>query len=113
MPVAVATIPSLPAAPLKSFNKGLTSGMLEPSHELVQPYANFPKEITGKTVWKRDEFINDENLWKRQWSAENIASLEAAYDAWAAKGLSLPEIDRVSIIISMLYASPPLERARH
>lgn len=96
MPVPVAVIPPLPAAPLKSLTQGLTSGMLEPDHSLVQPYANFPKEITGKTVWKREDFINDESLWKRFWTPENIASLEKSYDEWAAKGLTLPQIDRVS-----------------
>jgi hypothetical protein len=100
MPVAVAAVPPLPAVPLKNFNKGITQGMLEPLHELVQPYSAFPKQITGKTVWKREDFINDESLWKRQWSPEHVASLEAAYDAWAAKNLSLPEIDRVSTLCS-------------
>ncbi|BEJ11135.1 hypothetical protein CspHIS471_0105570 [Cutaneotrichosporon sp. HIS471] len=94
MPVAVATVPPLPPVPLKGFNKGITQGMLEPHHSLVQPYSSFPKKITGKTVWTREDFIDDESLWKRFWSLENIASLEASYDIWAAKHLSLPEIDR-------------------
>ncbi|CAK9786290.1 Clavaminate synthase-like protein [Cutaneotrichosporon oleaginosum] len=100
MPVAVASIPPLPAAPLKSFDKGITQGMLEPLHELVQPYSAFPKKITGKTVWRREDFLNDETLWKRFWTPENVASLEASYDAWAAKGLSLPEIDRETFPLS-------------
>ncbi|GMK54282.1 hypothetical protein CspeluHIS016_0108680 [Cutaneotrichosporon spelunceum] len=100
MPVAVTTIPPLPAAPYKGFNKGITAGMLEPNHDLVQPYSAFPKKITGKTVWTREDFVDDESLWKRSWSAEHVASLEAAYDAWAAKGLTLPEIDRETFPLS-------------
>lgn len=94
MPVPVATVPPLPPAPLKSVSRVLTSGLLEPDHSLIQPYSAFPKKITGPTVWAREEFEDNDSLWKHTWTEEQIAGLEAAYDKFEASGRNLPEIDR-------------------
>lgn len=74
--------------------KVLTSGQLEPDHNLIQPYSAFPKEITGPTVWTKEQFENDHGLWKRRWTEEQIELLEDAYANFEATGLGLPEITR-------------------
>jgi len=72
----------------------LTSGQVEPDHSLLQPYSAFPKEITGPTVWTKEQFEDDPSLWKRRWSDEQIALLEEAYANFEATGRGLPEITR-------------------
>ncbi|ORY27885.1 hypothetical protein BCR39DRAFT_536597 [Naematelia encephala] len=72
----------------------LTSGQHEPDHSLIQPYSSFPKKITGRTVWKREDFIDDEKLWKRRWGKEHVQELESAYEAFESTGKSLEEITK-------------------
>jgi hypothetical protein len=96
MPVAVASIPPLPAVPLKSVSEVLTSGQQDPDLSLLKPYSEFPKEVTGRTVWSREDFVDNESLWKRTWTPEHIAALNEAYDKFAATDVSIPEINRVS-----------------
>lgn len=79
-----------------SFPENLTAGQLEPIAELIQPYENFPKKITGPTVWQAEEFRSRPDRWQRKWTPELIAQLEAAFDKFEASGKTLPEINRVS-----------------
>jgi len=73
-----------------------TSGQHEPVPELLAPYSAFPKEITGPTVWKREEFINDTSKWQHRWTPELIAELEQSYEEFKARGVELPQINKVS-----------------
>jgi len=75
-----------------------TSGQHEPIPELITPYGSFPIEITGRTVWKREEFLEDTSRWQHRWTSEQIAELEKSYDAFVASGLDLPSIKQVSLI---------------
>lgn len=76
--------------------KQLTAGQLEPVPELIQPYENFPKKISGPTVWEADKFRARPDLWQRSWTPELIAQLERAFDDFEASGKTLPEINQVS-----------------
>jgi hypothetical protein len=78
----------------------LTSGQHEPIPELLAPYSAFPKEITGPTVWKREEFINDTSKWQHRWTPELIAELERSYEEFKARGVDLPQINKVSTIVT-------------
>jgi hypothetical protein len=98
MPVAVASAPALPSVPLKTVSNVLTSGQQDPEVADLATYEQFPTEITGRTVWTREDFVDNESLWKHFWSAEQLAALDASYEKFAALGLSLPEINRVSDI---------------
>jgi hypothetical protein len=73
-----------------------TSGQHEPVPELIAPYSAFPKEIIGPTVWKREDFINDTSRWQHRWTPELIDQLEESYKAFSARGVELPEINKVS-----------------
>jgi len=73
-----------------------TSGQHEPVPGLLAPYSAFPKEITGPTVWKREEFINDTSKWQHRWTPELIAELEQSYEEFKARGVELPQINKVS-----------------
>ncbi|KAI5449108.1 hypothetical protein NCC49_005334 [Naganishia albida] len=74
--------------------KELTAGQLEPVPELIQPYENFPKKITGPTVWVAEDFRSRTELWQRKWTPELIVQLEEAFDRFEASGKTLPEINR-------------------
>ena len=75
--------------------KQLTAGQLEPLPELIAPYEEFPRKITGPTVWLADEFREKPDLWQRTWTPDLIAQLERAFDAFKASGKTLPEINKV------------------
>jgi hypothetical protein len=77
-----------------------TSGQHEPVTELLAPYSAFPKEITGPTVWKREDFINDTSKWQHRWTPELIAELEQSYEEFKARGADLPQINKVSTIVT-------------
>ncbi|WWD17576.1 hypothetical protein CI109_102017 [Kwoniella shandongensis] len=96
MPVAVQSTPAHIATKLT----GLTSGQHEPIPELVQPYSAFPTEITGRTVWKREDFVQNPDLWKRVWSQDQIKELEEAYERFEKTGLGLPDITRDTFPLS-------------
>ena len=100
MPVAVAHPPSIP--PVLKQQRELTSGQHEPVEELLQPYAAFPKQVTGPTVWTREELVGEkgEARWKYHWTPELVKELEESYETWKAKGETLPSISKVS---SSLY----------
>lgn len=78
-----------------------TSGQHEPVSELLAPYSAFPKEITGPTVWKREEFVNDTSKWQHRWTPKLISELEESYEAFLARGIELPQINKVSIISAL------------
>ncbi|WVQ80576.1 hypothetical protein IAT38_002681 [Cryptococcus sp. DSM 104549] len=99
MPIAVENKPLKPTAALPAA-QSLTSGQHEPDHALIQPYSAFPKEVTGRTVWKREDFIKDEQLWKRQWTEQHVRELEEAYEKFEESGLDLPQIDKETFPLS-------------
>ncbi|WOO84275.1 Taurine hydroxylase-like protein SAT17 [Vanrija pseudolonga] len=95
-PVAV-PLATEPKAPANDVVKPLlTSGQHEPLFDILTPYEQFPKEVTGPTVWTKEEFESNPKAWKWRWTPEQIADLEAAYDEWEKTGKSLPEINRDS-----------------
>lgn len=75
----------------------LTQGQSDVSLDLVQPYSNFPLKVTGPTVWKAEDFRSKPDLWKKQWSAEQIRDLEQAYDLFKESGKPITSITKVSL----------------
>jgi len=75
----------------------LTQGQSDVLFDLVQPYSNFPRKIAGPTVWKADDFRSKPDLWKKQWSDEQIADLQHAYDRFKASGKPITSISKVSL----------------
>ncbi|KAJ9119630.1 hypothetical protein QFC22_003339 [Naganishia vaughanmartiniae] len=79
-----------------ALSKELTSGQQEPVSDLLQPYQNFPKKISGPTVWHAEDFRSRPDLWQRQWTPELIQQLEEAFDKFEATGKTLPDINKVT-----------------
>jgi len=94
MPIAIDTPSSRPAV----VKPNVSAGQTEPLAELIQPYAAFPKEVTGRTVWKRDQFISNPEVWQHHWTPRQIELLDKAYDDFAASGKDLTEINKVRVM---------------
>jgi hypothetical protein len=70
----------------KVFPDGIkTSGQHPPLSEHLRPYSNFPKEITGETVWR----------WVHVFSEDEIAELSAVADKFLADKTPLTGISKV------------------
>lgn len=96
MPIAVPVAPPLAAHVVLKPKVELTAGQCEPVDSLIQPYAAFPKDVTGPTLWTKEELYADESRWKYRWTPELVAELEASYAEWVRLGQTLPQISKVS-----------------
>jgi hypothetical protein len=86
-----------PEAPLHIFPDGLkTTGQHPPIYELLRPFSEFPKEITGPTLWKSEEYRDHPEKWTHRFTNEEIAELSNAADAFIASKTPLTGISRVS-----------------
>lgn len=81
------------SAPTHIFPDGIrTSGQLDPLYDQLHPYEDFPKEITGPTVWKTEEYINNPEKWVHHFTPAEQAELSQAADAFLASGTPLTGI---------------------
>lgn len=95
-PQAPHTLPSPTVAPKNIFPDGLrTSGQHNPNHSLLTPYDKFPKEMTGPTVWKAEDYRDHPERWTHVFSDEEIAELGGAADAFIASGRPLTAMRKV------------------
>jgi hypothetical protein len=79
------------------FPDGLkTTGQHPPIYEQLQPYDNLPKEITGRTVWKAEDYTNNPEKWTHRFTDEEIAELSQAADAFIDSKTPLTGISKVS-----------------
>jgi hypothetical protein len=76
-----------------------TSGQHPPLYDALKPYSDFPKEISGPTVWKREEYVNNPEKWVHRFTAEEIQELSDTTDRFLASGTPLTGISKVSALI--------------
>lgn len=87
-----------PSSPVKRslFPDGLkTSGQHAPVYSQIRPYEDFPKEISGPTLWKAQDFKFYAERWTHRFRSEDIAELSAAADEFMASGTPLTGISKV------------------
>jgi hypothetical protein len=98
-------------APRQTFPDGIrTSGQHPPLYNVLKPYSSFPREITGPTVWKRSEFINNPSRWIHPFTDAEIAELSTTADAFIASAVPLEGISKSNFPMPTL--SPTLTRLR-
>lgn len=78
-----------------------TSGQQEPIYSCIQPYESFPKEITGPTVWKAEDYKNNPEKWTYAFTNEDIAEIEEATDKFIDSGIPLTGITKVRLNIDL------------
>ncbi len=98
-------------APRSIFPDGIrTSGQHSPIYEVLRPYSDFPQEITGPTVWKKEEFENSAKRWVHHFTAVEIQELSDAADAFIASGTPLTGVSKSNFPLPTL--STVLEEVR-
>jgi len=87
------------------FPDGLkTSGQHPPVYSRLRPYSDFPKQITGPTVWRAEDYRDHPERWTHVFSAEEIAELGGAADDFLASGVPLTGITRALFPLPKLGA---------
>ena len=86
----------LQKAPSRSiFPDGIkTSGQHPPLYDKLFPFDNFPKEISGPTVWKTEDYIHNPEQWVHPFTPEEIAEMSQAADDFLAGGTPLTGISK-------------------
>ncbi|EIW73072.1 hypothetical protein TREMEDRAFT_59233 [Tremella mesenterica DSM 1558] len=93
-------IPELNATPYKTsdlsaldwnlFPDGLkTSGQHPGIYELIPPYEEWPKSVSGPTLWKAEDYQNSPEKWTKPFTPEEIKELGEAADKFMASGMPL------------------------
>jgi len=72
-----------------------TSGQRAPESEHVAPYSDYPKVITGDTVWNRDDYQHNPERWTHHFSEEEVSELSKTADAFMASDTPLTGITQV------------------
>jgi len=79
----------------KVFPDGIkTSGQHPPLYDQLKPYSDFPKEITGETVWKAEDYSNNPERWVHPFNAAEIEELSSAADRFIADKIPLTGISK-------------------
>lgn len=87
--------PQTPAVSKAIFPDGIrTSGQHNPIYSRLRPYADFPKEIAGSTVWHAEDYRNNPERWTHIFNDEEVAELSKATDDFIASGKPLTGISR-------------------
>lgn len=73
--------------------------------DLVRPYGDFPREVSGPTVWRAEEFRERPGLWTKAWSEEHIKELEQAYDQFVQQDLPITLITKVCPPLNAAHVS--------
>ena len=90
----------LVSQPSKSiFPDGIkTSGQHPPLYDQLRPFEDFPEEITGPTVWKAEDYVNNPERWVHEFTEEEIAKISKAADDFLSTRRPLTSITKVGIL---------------
>src|SRR4051812_25960509 len=89
------TSPSQKLIDRKIFPDGIkTSGQHPPIYSQIRPYSEFPKEITGETVWKAEDYRNNPERWVHVFNNEEIEELSEVADKFIADKIPLTGISQ-------------------
>lgn len=83
-------------APRDIFPDGLkTTGQHPPLYDHIVPFDRFPREITGPTVWKAEDYRENPEKWTHTFTEEQVEELSIAADAFLASKTPLTGISKV------------------
>lgn len=83
-------------APRDIFPDGIrTSGQHELLADHLYPYSAFPKEISGPTLWKREDHVDSPEKWTHTFTVEEVKELGEAADQFIERGIPLTGISKV------------------
>ncbi|KAI9806242.1 MAG: hypothetical protein M1825_006357 [Sarcosagium campestre] len=87
-----------------------TSGQHPPLYNLLRPYKDFPKQISGPTVWDSKDYQNNPERWTHRFTEAELSELSKAADDFIASGHSLAGITKEQFPLPSL--SSKLEHIR-
>ncbi|OQE14403.1 hypothetical protein PENFLA_c038G07106 [Penicillium flavigenum] len=109
-PAATSSLPTAPhdlTGPISRdiFPDGLkTTGQHPPLYDHITPFENFPKQITGPTVWKAEEYRENPEKWTHVFTQDQIDELSSASDAFLASKTPLTGISKTNFKLPNLAA---------
>ncbi|KAE8351300.1 hypothetical protein BDV28DRAFT_150101 [Aspergillus coremiiformis] len=81
--------------PLDIFPDGLkTTGQHAPLYDHIRHFDQFPKAISGPTVWRSEDYREQPEKWTHRFTSEEIAELSATADAFLANKIPLTGISK-------------------
>ncbi|CAI4210958.1 unnamed protein product [Parascedosporium putredinis] len=90
-------------APRSIFPDGIrTSGQHPPLYDTLKPYSEFPKEITGPTVWRKEDYENNPERWTRPFTDQEVEELGRAADNFINSGTALTGISKALFPLPVL-----------
>ncbi|KAJ4397741.1 hypothetical protein N0V93_001976 [Gnomoniopsis smithogilvyi] len=82
-------------APRDIFPDGIrTSGQHPPVYDQLKPYSAFPKEVTGETVWRKEDYENNPEKWIHPFTDEEVQELSDTADRFIEQGIPLTGISK-------------------
>ncbi|KAN0122223.1 Clavaminate synthase-like protein [Hyaloscypha variabilis] len=95
-PIAPHELPSgVTGVDRKIFPDGIkTSGQHPPLYDLLKPYSEFPKEITGETVWRAEDYANNPERWVHVLTDQELNELSDTADQFIANKIPLTGISK-------------------
>lgn len=85
-------------APKDIFPDGIrTSGQHPPIYDQLKPYSEFPKEITGPTLWRKEDYVNNPEKWIHPFTDEEVQELSDTADRFIESGTPLTGITKVGL----------------
>lgn len=102
--MAPALTESAPAAPHQLFSSAprdifpdgfKTTGQHAPLYDHIRTFEQFPKEITGRTVWKPEEYRDHPEKWTHAFSPDEVDELSTAADNFLKAKIPLTGISKV------------------
>ena len=81
-----------------------TSGQHPPLHNELRPFVDFPKKITGPTVWKTEDYINAPEKWVHRFTREEILEMDKAADDFLSSGTPLTGISKANFKLPRMSA---------
>lgn len=98
-PALADTLPTAPhnlSVPLDIFPDGLkTTGQHPPLYDHIAPFDKFPKQISGPTVWRAEDYSSNPEKWTYPFTAQDIDELSTAADNFLAAKIPLTGISKV------------------
>lgn len=82
-----------------------TSGQHPPIPHAIRPYSEFPKHISGPTVWQAEDYQNNPERWVHHFSQDEIKELGAVADKFIADKIPLTGISQVKFYSSTYACS--------
>ncbi|KAJ5971509.1 Taurine catabolism dioxygenase TauD/TfdA [Penicillium vulpinum] len=79
-----------------------TSGQHPPVYSLVRPYSEFPKVLTGPTLWKAEEYRENDDLWTHRFTSDEVAEISGASDQFIKSGIPLTGITKANFLLPNL-----------